>query len=505
MRKLLKIAVLLLVPGLAVGEVEALEEWLENERQRWEIPGMAVAVVHEDQVVLARGFGETRLHDGRSVDADTQFGIASLSKAMTATALAILVDEGKLDWDHRVVDHLPEFALSDPWVTAEVTIRDLLSHRVGVGRLFGNRLTFMPAVSRDEFMARLRHHEFELPFREGYVYSNAMYTVAGAVLEAVSGATWEDFLELRLFEPLGMTRSNARIASLDENAVWPHQEIEGELFEIPRRDWGYAGPAAAVNASMNDLARWMRFNLGEPGELDGEHLVESEIMAGLFQPANLIGLGDDGLSINAYGLGWGISRYRGLRVLRHGGATDGINSQIWLIPELELGVVVSANRFTALSSAVMRRAVDHFAGYKPTDWGNREWKDHQKAREKARQARLEVHEARQDGTSTTRELTAYIGTYTHPLYDQVEVLESDEGLSLRFWSDGSQMANLEHWHFDTFRAHWHNRAQREKFVWFDLDGKGQPSALNVHFTLRPRLLEEGIYPANYTRVVRFVR
>jgi CubicO group peptidase (beta-lactamase class C family) len=505
MKKFLGIVALLIVPALAVGEMEALEEWLENERQRWEIPGMAVAVVHEGQVVLARGFGETRMHDGRPVDADTQFGIASLSKAMTATALAMLVDEGKLNWDDRVVDHLPEFELSDPWVTAEVTIRDLLSHRVGVGRLLGNRLTFMPAVSRDEFIARLRHHEFELPFREGYVYSNAMYTVAGAVLEAVSGLAWEDFLETRLFSLLGMTRSNARIGSLDDNAVWPHQEIEGELVEIPRRNWGFAGPAAAVNASVHDLARWMLFNLGESGTLDGERLVEPEVMAELYKPVSLVGLGDDGLSINAYGLGWGISRYRGLRVLSHGGATDGINSQLWLIPELELGVVISANRFTHLRPAAMRRVVDHFAGHSPSEWGEKEWKDFQKDRDKARLAREEVHQSRQEGTSTTRELSVYTGIYSHPLYDQVEVLETDDGLSLRFWSDDSQVAHLEHWHFDTFRAHWKNRAQREKFVWFGLDSDGQPTELNVQFTLRPRLLEEGIYPADYTREVRFVR
>ena len=505
MKKFLCTLFLLGIPLVAIAELAELEQWLENERQRWEIPGMAVAVVHRDEIVLARGFGQTRLSNGRPVDADTQFGIASLSKAMTTTSLALLVDEGKLDWDDRVVDHLPAFELSDPWVTAEVRIRDLLSHRVGVGRLFGNRLTFMPTASREEFMARLRHHEFEQPFRQGYVYSNAMFTVAGAVLEAISGETWEDFLESRLFAPLGMTRSNTRIDSLDENAVWPHQEIEGELVEIARRDWRYAGPAASVNASIHDLARWMRFNLGDAGKLDGERLIEPDTMARLHQPANLVGFDEDEMGINAYGLGWGIGRYQGFHVLRHGGATDGINTQVWLVPELELGIVISANRFTHLRQPVMQRVVDHFAEFEPTEWGESELEKFVQEREQAREARLDVHQSRHQGTTTTHELSAYLGIYEHPLYDRVEVIKSESALSLRFWNDDSQMADLEHWHFDTFRAHWHNPAQREKFVWFGLSKDGQPDELNVHFTLRPRLLEEGVYPADYTRVVRFVR
>ncbi len=504
MKKLLSVVALLIVPVVAVGEMAALEEWLENERERWEIPGMAVAVVHEDEVVLARGFGQTRLQNGRPVDADTQFGIASLSKAMTATALALLVEEGRLEWDDRVIDHLPGFELSDPWVSHQVTVRDLLSHRVGVGRLFGNRLTFMPGATREAFMARLRHHQFEQPFRQGYVYSNAMYTVAGAVLEAVSGETWEDFVETRLFVPLDMTRSNARLDALDDNAVWPHQEIDGELVEIARRDWSWAGPAAAVNASINDLARWMRLNLGEVGKLDEQRLLEGDSLAELQAPSNLIGFDDEETGINAYGLGWGMGRYRGLHVLRHGGATDGINTQLWLIPELDLGVVISTNRFTRLREPVMKRIVDEFAGHEPEDWAQQEWDELEQEREEARQARREVHEQRNEDAPMSLALGDYAGTYEHPLYDQVEVIYGDSELSLRFWGDETQMASLEHWHSDTFRAHWHNPAQREKFVWFTLGRDGQPAELHVQFTLRPLLLEEGVYPADYTRVVRFV-
>jgi CubicO group peptidase (beta-lactamase class C family) len=485
--------------------LEGLDDWIENERERWNVPGLAIAVVHEDEVVFARGFGGLGLEDERPVDAYTQFGVASLSKAMTATALGILVEEGKLDWDDRVIDHVPEFRLGDDWVTGQVTVRDLLSHRVGVGRLFGNRLTFMPNRTRAEFMAHLRHHEFEQPFRQGYVYSNTMYTVAGEVLERVSGKSWESFLAERLFAPLGMTRSNTSIHDLDDNAALPHQDIDGELMPIARRDWGYSGPAAAVNTTMNDLARWMRFNLGEPGVLEDERIIDEAVMAQIHAPSNLAGFDEDEHAVNAYALGWGIGRYRGHHVLRHGGATDGFNSQIWLLPELDLGIVMSTNTFTAMRDPVFRHIVDRIAGLDEGDWAGQAYANDRQQRQEAREARDAVHADRQAGTRPSRDLAAYTGRYHDPLYDTVKVELVDGDLSVTFWDDDSQVLELEHWHHDTFRGHWKNPAQREKFVWFTLGEDGQPDALKVRFTLRPKLLQEGIYPADYTRVVRFER
>ncbi|QOC23540.1 serine hydrolase [Wenzhouxiangella sp. AB-CW3] len=485
--------------------LEGLDNWIENERERWNVPGLAIAVVHEDELVYARGFGRLGLEDGRPVDADTQFGVASLSKAMTATALGILVEEGKLDWDDRVVDHLPEFRLSDDWVTGQVTVRDLLSHRVGVGRLFGNRLTFMPKRSRADFMAHLRHHDFEQPFRQGYVYSNAMYTVAGEVLERVSGESWESFLADRLFAPLGMNRSNTSIHELGDNAALPHQDIDGELVPIERRDWGYSGPAAAVNTSMNDLVRWMRFNLGEPGVLDDETVLDEEVMARIHSPSSLTGFDQDEQSVNAYALGWGIASYRGHHVLRHGGATDGFNSQIWLLPELDLGIVMSANTFTAMRDPVFKHIIDRVAGFEEQDWADEAYADYTERRQEAREAREAVHADRQMGTRPSQDLGAYAGRYHDPLYDSAEVELVDGELTVTFWDDDSQVLTLEHWHHDTFRGHWKNPAQRKKFVWFTLGEDGQPDALKVRFTLRPKLLQEGVYPADYTRVVEFER
>ncbi len=505
-RPFLMTAMLWLVVSSAWADpLDGLEDWIDSERQRWGVPGLAVAIVRDDEVLLARGFGQLGLDDSTAVDADTQFGIASLSKAMTATALGLLVADGRLDWDDRVVDHVPEFRLSDDWVTGQVTIRDLLSHRVGVGRLFGNRLTFMPDRSRAKFMRHLRYHDFQQVFRQGYVYSNAMYTVAGEVLERVSGQSWESFVDERLFAALDMTRSNTAIDDLDDNAARPHQEIDGQLVSIVRRDWGYAGPAAAVNSSANDMSRWMRFNLGQAGVLDGEVHLNEPIMDDIHQPSNLIGFDDEEHAITGYGLGWGIARHRGYHVLRHGGATDGFHSQIWLLPELDLGIFITANTFTELRDPVFKRIVDRVAGLEAQDWIDQAFADELELREEIREARAAVEADRQGDTQPSRELQAYVGRYHHPLYDMAEVALVDDELELTLWDDQSQKLHLEHWHHDTFLGRWINPAQREKFVWFTLGEDGRPDSLKIRFSLRPRLLQEGAYPAEDTRVVEFKR
>lgn len=483
--------------------LEGLADWIEVERERWGIPGLAVAIVSRDEVLMTAGFGHLDLARTQPVDADTQFGIASLSKAMTATAIGLLIDEGRLDWDDRVIDHLPGFRLSDPWVTEQVTLRDLLSHRVGVGRLFGNRLTFMPSASREEALSALRHHEFEQPFRQGYVYSNAMYAVAGAVVESVSGQAWEDLVEQRLFAPLGMARSNTRLSSLDANAARPHQLIDGELVEIDRRDWTWGGPAAAVNSTASDLAEWMRFNLA--GQRDTDGLLRAETLSAIHAPSNLIGFDADYPGVNAYGLGWSHGRYQALHVLRHGGATDGINSLVWLVPELDLGVVVSANRFTGFNTALVREVVDRFAGHEAHDWSSELLADVEARWAEAAAARQDVDARRQADAPSSQALSAYVGHYHHPLYGQAEIEQGDGELLLRLWQDDSQVLALTHWHHDTFKARWSNPAQREKFVWFSLDEDGQPSRLTIRFTLRPLALEEGIYPADYVREVDYRR
>ena len=496
-------------PPPAVLDHDRLEAFIERGMADWQIPGLAVAVVHADEVVFQRGFGVLGLDDDRPVEANSLFGVASTSKALTAAALAMLVDEGKLDWDDRVIDHLPWFRLSDPWVTHEVRVRDLLTHRVGVGRMTGNRLQFMNEASPRKVIEQMRFLDFEQPFRSSYVYSNVMYSTAGKLIPATTGQSWDEFVQQRLFQPLGMERSNTSIEALqgDDNAAWPHQFIDGQVRSIPRRNFDNVGPAASVNSSVADMAQWMRLQLGEPGVYNAERLISEEQMREMHQPQMAIGRDDHQSPITAYGLGWHLSHYQGQMISQHGGASDGMNTQLVLVPELDLGIVVVSNTFNTFRMALANTVMDAFIQPDdPKDWHQHYFDEYQARFDEVMQERQAIHEARREDTRPSVEPEALVGHYHDSLYQALEVRQTADGhLQLRFWDSDQHMADLEHWHFDTWRASWHNPARREKFVDFDLDRDGQVEAINVTFTLRPKLLQVGIYPSDYQRTVRFER
>lgn len=483
-----------------------LDQWIRQGMQDWQIPGMAVAIVKDGQIYYAKGFGEKKLGEGEAVDENTLFGIASVSKNITAAALALLVDEGKLSWDDRIVDIIPWFELSDPWVTDQVTVRDALTHQVGIGRMIGNRLQFMSGRSRDELIRHLKFMDFEQPFRTSYVYSNMMYSVAGQVIEYISGMTWDEFLMERIFNPVGM-QSNTSVTALTErsNAAWPHQFIEGKVVPIARRNWDNAGPAGGINASVVDVAKWLILQLGDPGVYEGKQLISTRQMAEIHKPQTTRPTTNPYGSQQTYGLGWNILDYQGKRVLTHGGATDGFNTAAYMMPELDLGVIVVGNSFNQLGDAIAYTVMDSFLGVSGTDWFKRYFDGYNRSFENATKIRNEIHAARKTGTTPTLDQSAYTGRYFTPAYDTVEVRKGSNGLELILWDNEEVLADLEHWHHDTYRAVWRNPAQREEFVYFSVGKNADIEAINIEFVLRPLLLQVGAYPSNYTRTVRFGR
>lgn len=486
-----------------------LDQFIEQGREQWEIPGLAVGVVLDDQLVYAKGFGVLGLEQPEPVNEHSLFGVASTTKAMTAAALGMLVDEGKLDWDDPVVKHLPYFALSDPWVTQHVTIRDLLAHRVGVGRITGNRIRFMPTADRETVIRQMRHHSFEAPFRSRYVYSNVMYSVAGEIVAAVSGMSWDEFMHTRLFEPLGMIRSNTSITRFDENdqnIAWPHQYIDGEIVPIERRNFDNVGPSASVNSSIHDMAQWVRLQLGEPGVYQGQRLLSDTVMSEMHAPQISTARSDRNVPLRAYGLGWDLSTHRNLTISSHTGATDGFNTSVTLVPELELGIVVITNTFDNLRPAIVNEVIDRVREAPEYDWQNHYFADYTARFEQAMAEREAIEAERQNGTEPSLSAEQMAGHYTDNLYGEVEVFINEQGgLSLHFWDDGESLLDLEHWHHDTWRASYHNRAQREKFVYFTRDANGHADALHVRFTLRPAMIQVGLYPTDYYRDVVFKR
>ncbi len=499
-----------LAPAPAAGQdapLQGLDAFIEAGMAQWGIPGLAIAVVKDDRVVLERGYGVLEVGKPERVDAHTLFGIASVSKAFNAAALGILVDEGLIRWDDPVVKHLPEFRLYDPYVTQTVTIRDLLAHRVGIGRMTGNRITWMPHRERSELIHRIRHLGPELTFREGYVYSNVLYMVAGEIIPAVTGQSWGDFVTERIFRPLGMTRSNTSITQIREgdNAAWPHQEIEGEVVPIARRNFDNVGPSASINSSVAELTAWMRLHLGTPGQVDGVRLLDAGTVREMHRAQ--VHLGDGGLAapLASYGLGWRLSTHEGRRTSQHGGATDGMNTTLLLVPEENLGVVVVTNTFNTFMNALANRVVDRFLGVDDRPWDQAVWQSHQAAFNRAQAQRDSIHAARIPDAPPSGPLQDFTGVYYDSLYADARVRLEDGALVLEFWDDATQTLKLEPWHFDTFRGSWINPAQREKFVWFTRGEDGSVDALHVRWNLRHDVLQVGVYPAWYTRVATFRR
>ena len=488
-------------------ELAHIEALVEQGMADWGIPGLALSVVKDDELVWARGFGVRRLGHPEPVDADTLFNVASVSKAFNAAALGLLVDEGRIGWDDPVADHLPRLQLYDPWVTRNATVRDMLAHRVGLGRLTGNRLRWISARGRDEQIARLRHLPPQQGFREGYVYSNVLYMVAGEVVPAVTGTAWADFVEQRLFAPLGMERSLAAAAGrLDEsgNVAWPHQEIDGEMVEIPRRNFDAVGPAASVHSSAREIAAWMRLHLGTPGELEGEALLEPETVEEMHRAQNPIPRSAFE-PLAAYGLGWRMGSHRGRPVSSHTGAVDGMNTLLMLVPGEQLGIFITTNTFNGFTTALANHIVDAWLGEDDEDWSAQALERHQERRAEAQAERDAIHAARVRGTRPSVPLQAFQGRFEDDLYADAEVRLERGRLVLQLWDDPEQVADLEHWHHDTFRAVWRNRAMREEFVWFTRGRDGGIDRLHIDWSLRPDVLQVGAYPAAYRRTATFKR
>jgi|SRR5690554_2290379 len=483
------------------------DAWVESARQDWKIPGMAIGVVKDGEVIYAKGFGKKRLGSGEEVDANTIFSIASVSKNITAAAIGILVDEGKVNWDDKITKHIPWFQLKDPWVSQEMTIRDALAHQVGLGRVLGNRLQFMTKSSRDTVLYQMRFMDLEKPFRSEFVYNNVMYSLVGQIIEHVDGRSWDEFLNERLFAPMEMNSTTTSITQLkaNDNQAYPHQEVEGEVISIQRRNWDNAGPAGGVNSSVNDLNKWMLMQLGVSGKYMENILVSEKQMNEIHKPQMVVRPSNAMNPQVSYGFGWRITDYKGKRVLTHGGATDGFNTAMYLLPELELGIVVVGNTFNSLGNAVAYQLMDAFLDTNDVDWNERYLEGYKKRYDHAKAEREKIHQARLKKTKPSLALDDYVGVYRSKAYGKVEVKKDGKELTLHFWDTEGLEAKLEHWHFDTFRAVWKNQAQREEFMQFHLNKKGKIEALDFEFALRPLLLQVGAYPSNYTHTERFVK
>jgi len=398
--------------------LKALDEYYNKALTDWDVPGMAIAIVKDDSVIFAKGFGVREIGKPEKVDANTLFAIASNTKAFTAAALAILVDEGKIKWDDKVIKYLPWFQLYDPYVTANMTIRDLLSHRSGLATFSGDLVWFATNYSREEVIKRARFLKPVYGFRERFGYSNIMFLAAGEIVHAVTGQTWDDFVTEKIFKPLKMTRTNTTTKALVglDNVAQCHTDFEGKLISIPYLNWDNIAPAGAINSSVNDISKWIKMQLNK-GKYGATRIFSANRSREMWSPNTLQGVSSFSENLfptthfKAYAMGWGVFDYLGRKIVSHSGGYDGMISYTCLVPEEKLGFVILTNKNSSLYNPLVYKTLDMFLGGNNTDWSAMMLENNKKQIEMDKKSRIEEEQNRVKDSRPTLDLKEYAGLY----------------------------------------------------------------------------------------------
>ena len=439
---------------VAPAAIAGLDAYIKKARAEWQVPGVAVAIIKDDHLVYAKGFGVREAGKPGAADPDTVFAIGSATKAFTGAALAMLVDEKKIAWDGVVHGYMPAFALNDPYATDHATVRDLLSHRTGFVSGYGWLWTGS-GFDRNEIIRRLRFQTDSAGFRNRFLYANEIFTAAGEIVPAVTGTSWDAFIAGRLFTPLGMTRSSTSVAELAgmTNVASPHGLVDGKLVAFPYRRVDNVGGAGVINASARDMAQWVRLQLGD-GVYEGKRLISAASLAETHTGQSLPGASRLVSPISTfaeYGFGWIIGDYRGRKVVEHMGGVDGMMCIVAMIPEEHLGVVVLTNMLPhQLPTAVALKVFDTYLGSGDTDWSAslKAQADKAKAEGEQRKAAEAASAAR---PTPALPLDRYVGTYTSDIYGRASVTVKNGVL---VFTRPTAAAVLTHARGDRFSARW---------------------------------------------------
>ncbi|MEJ7811710.1 MAG: serine hydrolase [Gemmatimonadaceae bacterium] len=455
--------ILLAAPPIAAQQAASQREpypgfdaYVDAALKTWKVPGVALAVVRNDSVIYAKGYGVREIGKPAPVDERTIFAIGSSSKAFTAAAVAMLVDEKKVSLDAPAATYLPNLQLFDPYATRELTVRDLLSHRSGLAR--GELAWYGSGFDRDEIVRRVRFLQPSWSFRGQFGYQNIMYIAAGQVAAHVMNKSWDDVIRDRIFTPLGMTASSTTIRDLagQSDLATPHAERNDTVRAVAWRNLDNAGPAGSINSNVVDMAQWVRLQLGK-GSIGGKRLISAKMVEEMHTAQTVVRLDSAAKEMNpethlqAYGLGWFVQDYRGRLVVQHGGNVDGFTALVAMMPEEKVGLVLLTNmNGTPLPTALMNKVFDLHLKAPPRDWSAdlRKRADAQLA--KAREAQKRTEAQRVPNTKPSLPLAQYAGDYADSLYGELTIREANGKLSLTFgpiWH-----GELEHWHFDTFRT-----------------------------------------------------
>lgn len=477
------------VDGLAAKEIDQLAE---RAMKAFDVPGMAIGVFKDGETTYLKGHGVRELGKPGKVDADTLFKIASNSKAFTAAALAILVDEGLVEWNGAVADYIPEFRTADPWVTANISVTDLLAHRSGLVPHAGDLMLWPDPneFTRRDVIRGLRYFPLVSDFRDSYNYDNVLYIVAGEVVPRVTGQSWEKFVDERIMGALGMQRCFAGPVPDDamSNLAAPHGTIDDELQVIERSrihpEPALYAAAGGIVCSASDMLKWVAMQLGRGTAPDGTEIFSAARSREMWHPENSWKVSARNYEwhrthFNGYGLGWRLSDVHGFKEVSHTGSLAGVRAWTLMIPELDLGIVVLSNGSNSSArNSVMNTIKYAYLPVEPRDWVEiyQELDEREEAAAEAEQA----SPARRTVVEP-RELAIYTGRYRDPWFGDVTVSATDEGLEFSSAKSPKLSGPLQHVTADTFVARWPDRSVgMDAWVRFEFDRHGELAGIRMN-------------------------
>jgi CubicO group peptidase (beta-lactamase class C family) len=494
LRKLAVALLLIASPAAAQkNRLAGLDAYTAKAVKEWNVPGLAIVVVKGDSTLFMKGYGLRELGKPDPVTPNTLFSIGSNTKSMTAAVIGMLVDDGKMRWDDKVTRWLPGFQLYDPWVTREINMRDVLSHHSGLGRR-GDMNWMLSGYNRAETLRRIRYLPPNGQFRQDYGYQNTMFLAAGEAAAAASGMSWDDLLAQRLLRPLGMTHTNTSTKAFvnESDVATPHGMRDGVLKPIPWRNIDNVGPAGSVNSSVSEMRYYLRF-INNRGTFAGKQLLKPGTLATIHTIHTPLGFQPDTLTpsvhFRGYGLGWGLSDYRGRKVAQHSGGIDGNLSWMLVMPEEKLGIMILTNGDNhSVGPALLYYIMDNLLTGTSIDWSTINL-----ARAKRDQAAAEAREKERDAkrnaeAGPSRPLASYAGTFADSLWGEIKV--SVEGDKLVLTGPGVAGGTMEHWQYDQFRVTWKDAQFGKDDVLFILDRDGNVTTVRIDSQQEPMIFRK---------------
>jgi CubicO group peptidase (beta-lactamase class C family) len=468
----------------------SVDSLVERTLKTFDVPGIAVAIVKDGKVVYAQGYGVASLNTKKKVDANTLFGIASNSKAFTTAAIGMLIDEGKLKLDDKVTDYIPEFKMYDPYVTSEFTVRDLLTHRSGLGLGAGDLMDFPDSTdfTIKDVIHNLRYFKPASSFRSKFDYDNQLYVVAGELIARVSGLSWEDFIETRIMKPLQMDGSFAAYQRIKNttNIIDAHAPVNGRVVVIPRYTTKHSDAAGGIYSSVNDLSKWaiMQMNDGKYGDDLSKHLFSSEVHHEMWLAQTILPVGGPGtykVHFGAYGLGWFLNDAKGYLKVSHTGGLDGMVTQVTLFPELKLGIIVLTNQQSGGAfSAVTNEIIDAYIGDTGKDWV-KVYSDNEKSNQsEADKVVADVWKQLNAQLKTPFDAALYAGTYHDNWLGDVTISQKDGKLWFQAKRSPRLNGQILFYKGNTFVIKWTKRSMdADAFAMFTTDENGKPLGLKM--------------------------